>query len=74
MLFEKHGNMKGYDMCWEWNWPHFYMTPWSGVDIFNIDLRTQISGDHSPGIWFCLTILNCVLIDCGYYNSYHEED
>ena len=59
-------------MIWEWNWP----TVWgwkSNISLFVLDLSIQRKGDHSPGVWLSCIILNCKLIDCGYYNKYHVD-
>jgi len=65
--------MKGMDMGWEWNWPVY----WGKTDyqtIFSLDISSSTGGDHSPSIHVNLVILNCNLLDFGYYNAYHEVD
>jgi hypothetical protein len=72
-MWKSRSKMKGHKMAWEWNWP----TVWGfhyGVDIFHVSFRMTLAGDHSPGIHLSLIILNCKLIDCGYYNIFHELD
>ena len=60
-------------MIWEWNWPTFW--GWtSHINVFVLDLNIQRKGDHSPGIWLSFIVLNCKLLDFGYYNKYHEDN
>lgn len=61
-------------MAWEWNWPHWSLI--SSTVSFTwllVDFDTNFKGDHAPGIHFVLCICNLYLIDCGYYNIYHQE-
>jgi hypothetical protein len=60
-------------MAWEWNWPRFWTAAYQ-FEWFEVSFYTAHNGDHSPGLHFLLVVLNLVLVDCGYYNIYHEPD
>lgn len=62
-------------MAWEWNWPTFWKwTKAYQIQLLSFDWNFAVNGDHSPGVWVSLVILNLKLLDFGYYNIYHEED
>ena len=60
-------------MYWEWNWPHKLNTIYA-TNLVDVNIRFEKQGDHSPGIHCYFGIAGYTLIDCGYYNSYHQKD
>lgn len=59
-------------MFWEWNWPRVWGLEY-GIHIFDCTFEINWAGDHSPAFHLTLILFNIVLIDCGYYNVYHED-
>ena len=60
-------------MAFEWNWPTVCWH-WPSFVIFEIDFHFNRKGDHSPGVGLLVMILGVKLIDCGYYNVFHEDE
>ncbi len=47
---------------------------WRHVTFVNLGMNLIAEGNHAPGFYFAITILNIVLIEINIYDSRHIED